>query len=250
MVSYLNSKPFILGMELANLLDDVELHLEVPAKTAEKLQTGDVDVALVPVAILPTIPKHTIITDYCIGANGQVDSVFLFSQVPIQEVETIYLDSHSRTSSKLVQILCKEYWKQDVQFIENTIVHQNLVQGTTACLMIGDKAIHGKQNYKYNYDLAQVWKQHTGLPFAFAVWISTTPISQNWEKRLNEAFELGLQNIPKISPTYQRQFPNFDIHHYLTNNIQFEFTAEKAKALDLFLRKIEHLQANQQPNKI
>lgn len=244
MVSYLNSKPFILGMELANLLDDIELHLEVPSKTAQKLIKNKLDAALIPVAVLPKIKGAQIITDYCISADGKVDSVYLFSNVPVEQIRIVHLDSHSRTSGKLVQVLFKYLWQNDVEFIENSEVHDDLVNGTTACLMIGDKAIQKRNQFAYKYDLAQAWKKLTGLPFVFAVWISTKQLDGNWESKLNSAFEMGMNQISKITPYYQKQFPNFDIETYLSQNIQFKLTKEKARALDLFLNKMKQLKTS------
>ena len=241
MVSYLNSKPFILGMELAGLLDEIELHLEVPSKTAEKLIQNDVDLALVPVAVLPSLPHHQIVTNYCIGAQGKVDSVYLFSDLPIEKIQIVHLDSHSRTSGNLVKVLMKDYWKKNVHFIENSAVHENLVEGSTACLMIGDKAIRLRNQFAYRYDLAEAWKKMTGLPFAFAVWVTAKPLPNHWEDQFNEAFKTGLEQVHKIVPFYENQFPDFDIQTYLTNTIQFNFSKEKARALDLFLSKMRQI---------
>ena len=241
MVSYLNSKPFILGLELANLLDEIELHLEVPSKTVNKLLAKEVDVALVPVAVLPQLNDYSIFTDYCIGANGKVNSVYLFSDVPVQQLKTIYLDGHSRTSANLLKILCAEYYKIDVEFIEDADVQPELIKGNTACLMIGDKAILHKNKFSFAYDLAEDWKKHTDLPFAFAVWVAKEEVGQQWEEQLNKAFALGLQHVETLVPQYQQHFPNFDIKTYLTKDIDSQYNSDKAKALDLFLSKLQSL---------
>ena len=62
-------------------------------------------------------PAH-IISDFCIGADGEVDTVCLFSDVPIQEVESIFLDYQSKTSVELLKILLKEYWQVSPKLIE------------------------------------------------------------------------------------------------------------------------------------
>ena len=70
-----------------------------------------VDIALVPIAIIPQLSYSKIISSYGIASNGAVDTVCLFSQRPLNEIETIILDYHSRTSNELVKLLCSHYWK-------------------------------------------------------------------------------------------------------------------------------------------
>jgi len=74
MVSYINAKPFQLGLEMTGLIDEVELHLDVPSVSAQKLIDNKVDIALVPVATLPKLKHPNIITDYCIGSVNEVAS--------------------------------------------------------------------------------------------------------------------------------------------------------------------------------
>ncbi|HNK30623.1 MAG TPA: hypothetical protein PKG65_16940, partial [Ferruginibacter sp.] len=100
-VSYLNTKPLIYGFEQGLMKDEVELLIDYPSKIASLLQTNQVDIGLVPVAIIPTLEEHHIISDYCIGCDGEVASVCLFSEVPLAEVSTILLDYQSRTSVAL-----------------------------------------------------------------------------------------------------------------------------------------------------
>src|SRR5688572_20649974 len=114
----------------------LELSVDYPAKIAQQLIDGEVDVALVPVAIIPKLKEYHIISDYCIGAEGPVASVCLFSDVPMNEIKRIYLDYQSRTSVALLKVLVREYWKLDVELIETTDVYQDKIKGTDAGLVI------------------------------------------------------------------------------------------------------------------
>ncbi|MBK8584164.1 MAG: hypothetical protein IPN88_01490 [Bacteroidetes bacterium] len=87
-VSYLNSKPFIYGFNKTNFNSKAAIELDIPSVCADKLLTGKVDIGLVPVAILPKLKDYFIISDYCIGANGPVDSVLLLSNVPLNEIKS------------------------------------------------------------------------------------------------------------------------------------------------------------------
>ncbi|MEP7264588.1 MAG: MqnA/MqnD/SBP family protein, partial [Bacteroidota bacterium] len=76
-VSYLNSKPFAFGIENSTLRNQMEVTYDNPAKCAQRLIDGDADVGLVPVAVIPFIKNAEIISDYCIAAEGKVESVLL-----------------------------------------------------------------------------------------------------------------------------------------------------------------------------
>jgi chorismate dehydratase len=106
-VTYLNSKPLIYGMQQEDFLKDHELILEYPARLAEMLTKGELDVALVPVALLAELPHYHIVSDYCIASDHEVASVCLFSEQPLSEIKSVYLDYQSKTSVALLKVLFK-----------------------------------------------------------------------------------------------------------------------------------------------
>lgn len=244
MVSYLNSKPFLLGLQKEQLLDQVEVQLEHPAATAKRLQNHLVDIALVPVAVLPSLPSDcSIITSYCIGSNHSVDSVFLLSNSPLSSIQTIFLDYQSKTSAKLIQILAKEHWNIHPQFVSNTDILSTQLGTNDACLLIGDKAMTSKHQFTYCYDLAEQWYKLTGLPFVFAVWVAKNKdIGLAWEKDLNRAFATGLKHKKELYPILQSYFPSWiNAEYYFTQSIDYVFDSSKKKALQLFLEKSKEL---------
>ncbi len=113
-VSYINTKPFLHGLELSSVRNKILLTQETPAQCAQKLLSNEIDIGLVPVAVIPLLKNPQIVSPFCIGSNGVVKTVCLFSEVPLEEINTIYLDYQSRTSVLLVQLLMKEYWKKEV----------------------------------------------------------------------------------------------------------------------------------------
>lgn len=242
-VSYLNTKPFLWGIEQLQKQTPppipFKIELDIPAQTAQKLLQNTVQIALVPVAILPQLPNYKIITNYCIGAINQVKTVCLYSQKPLQQLTHIFLDYHSRTSVQLVQILCKHFWKKNVQFIESQPNFETQIQDTTGGVIIGDRTIYYHQQFKYCYDLAEAWHQFTQLPFVFAAWVTTQNIPQNVIDYLNTAFDYATQNLPAIAQQYQKNYPQqFDVYQYLTQNIDYKLDTQKTKALNLFLNYI------------
>ena len=238
-VSYLNTKPFLVGLENSPLKEQISLELAIPSQTAAHLIEGKVDIGLVPVAILPQLSQYEIITNYCIGAVGAVKTVAIYSQVPLQEVKTVYLDYHSRTSIRLAQILCEHHWKIYPTFLPAFNGYEKEIKGETAGVIIGDRAIRWAKNYRYEYDLAEAWQKMTGLPFVFAAWVARKKIAPNFEVALNKAFDKGMEQIEEVATIYIKQYPEFDVLAYLQKYISYDLDVPKRKALDLFLQYIQ-----------
>ncbi|MGN6194106.1 MAG: menaquinone biosynthetic enzyme MqnA/MqnD family protein [Ginsengibacter sp.] len=236
-VSYLNTKPLIFGFENGLMKDDVDLIIDYPSKIAGMLLKDELDVGLVPVAIIPELNEWHVISDYCIGSVGEVASVCLFSEVPMNEIETILLDYQSRTSVALLKILIKEYWKINVMFEETTENYQSKISGTTAGLVIGDRALQQRKISPYIYDLGSEWKNFTGLPFVFAAWISNKKLNEVFIKNFNEANAFGLNQIDKV--VKENPYKPFDLKHYYTDCISFQLDENKKKGLELFIEKIK-----------
>ncbi|MBC8266873.1 MAG: menaquinone biosynthesis protein [Flavobacteriales bacterium] len=238
-VSYLNTIPFIYGLQQSRLDKKLDISLDIPSVCAEKLMTNKVDVGLVPIVVLKQIQHAHIISDFCIGADGQVDTVCLFSDVPINEIESIYLDYQSKTSVELLKILLTEYWKISPKLLESNANYENQISGNTAGLIIGDRVFQHQHKFKYVYDLSAIWKKHTGLPFVFACWIANKEIDKDFQKEFNNALKFGITNIEKAiksaTDIYSHCKNPLD---YLNNKISYILDAEKKKGMELFLRKV------------
>ena len=235
-VSYLNTKPLIYGIEMGMIKDEADLLIDYPSKIASMLLEDKIDVGLVPVAIIPEMKEYHIISDYCIGSVGQVASVCLFSDVPLEKIKTILLDYQSRTSVALLKVLIREYWKLNVDFESTSGNYQSKISGTTAGLVIGDRALQQRKISPFIYDLGEQWKKFTGLPFVFAAWISNKKLDDNFIKNFNEANASGLNEIDEV--VKENPFEAFDLHHYYSECISFEMDEKKKKGLELFLQKL------------
>lgn len=235
-VSYLNTKPLIYGIEKGMIKNDADLLIDYPSKIAFMLLEDKIDVGLVPVAIIPEMKEYHIISDYCIGSVGKVASVCLFSDVPLDEIETIILDYQSRTSVALLKVLIREYWKLNVVFENTSGNYQSRIAGTTAGLIIGDRALQQRKISPFIYDLGEEWEKFTELPFVFAAWISNKKLDDNFIKNFNEANAFGLNKIDEV--VNENPFEIFDLHHYYRDCISFEMDENKKKGLELFLEKL------------
>lgn len=119
-VSYLNSIPFVFGLEKASN-EQLEISKDIPSECASKLIDGRVDIGLIPIAMIGNVPNAEIISDYCISGNGKVASVLLVSNIPVEEIKTVYLDQQSRTSVALAKILMRDYWKKKLFGLKKTM---------------------------------------------------------------------------------------------------------------------------------
>jgi len=278
-VSYLNTLPFIYGIEqqaavssalsteeAGRLLagEGIALSLRVPALCAADAVDGKTDIALVPTAVIPRIPGFSIssvfqsfepsdrssaaftpriITDYCIGAEGAVDTVVLLSDTPLAGIRHVYLDSHSRTSVQLVRVLAREYWRIEPEWIDSADCSRKLQPGE-AMVAIGDKvfALREEHRYAYCYDLAQEWSDFTGgLPFVFAAWVACTEAGSEFAPTLNRALAYGVEHVAEsITGTVNRS-RDFDVgtaYNYLTRAIKFRLDDRKRAAMRLFWEKV------------
>jgi chorismate dehydratase len=240
-VSYLNTKPLLYGIERHPLMKEIELALEYPALIAQHLRENTVDAGLVPVAAIPTIPGARIISDYGIGADGKVASVCIFSKVPMEQIEKVYLDYQSRTSVRLAQVLLKHYWKKDVVFLTAPENYMELIGDTTAGIIIGDRALEQLNHFPFIYDLAEHWKLYTGLPFIFAAWVANKELPEDFIRQFNEANAAGLTHLDEVIA--ENPYPVYDLHTYYKENIQYVLDKEKKKGLALFLEYLKEPEA-------
>lgn len=237
-VSYLNTKPLLYGIKHHPVLNEIELVEDYPAKIAQLLIDDKVDIGLIPVAAINKLSNWEMVTDYCIGCDGPVASVGLFSEVPVENIENVILDYQSRTSINLAKVLLKEYWKKEVRFIDATGEDfRKEIKGTTAGVVIGDRALEQRLHSTYSYDLGEAWKAHTGLPFVFAAWISNKKLPVDFVCEFNEANGYGLQHLDKVIA--ENKSPHFDLEKYFTKYISYTLTEEKRKGLELFLSKLK-----------
>lgn len=241
-VSYLNSKPFIYGLQHSKLIDEIDLQLDIPSVCAQKLIDGKVDIGLIPVAILPQLKEKYIITDYCIGAEGKVASVMLYSNVPLQEITKILLDYQSRTSVTLVKVLATNFWKINPQWIPAKANFENEIEGTTAAVIIGDRTFGLENKYAYSYDLAEEWQKFTQLPFVFACWVANKKLPDSFLKEFNLVLKSGIANRSAliVELTQSKIYPT-DVDVYLNKNIKYDYDSAKKKGLELFLGYLSKL---------
>ena len=232
-MSYLNTKPLLYGIENSAVIEEISLITEYPALIADKLLTDEIDIGLVPVSVIPLMHEYYINTRFCIGCDGPVASVGLFSEVPVTEIRKVLLDYQSRTSVALAEILFEKHWKLKPAFEQAGPDFLQQIKGHTAAVVIGDRALHQISRSAYVYDLGAAWKEMTGLPFVFAAWISNKKLDEGWIRRFDQANEFGIQNISRVIE--EMPVGEFDLKKYFTSYLSYELDNRKQKGLNLFL---------------
>jgi len=207
-----------------------------PSNIASMLLNNEIDIGLAPVAIIPAMKTHHLVSDYCIGTTGEVASVCLFSDVPLENIETILLDYQSRTSSALLKLLLNKFWMIEPRLEQTSEEYRHRIQGSTAGLVIGDRAFDQRKISHYIYDLGLAWKSFTSLPFVFAAWISNKPIQDGFINKFNEANKMGLNSIPLIVKS--QNFEKYDLSKYYNTNLSYQLDEPKLEGLAHFLSLI------------
>ena len=239
-VSYLNTKPLLFGLNKGYFEYPFQLLLDYPANLVKAMQEGKIDIGLLPVAALAQLDHFQVVSTYCIGAVGEVASVCIYSNVPIQDVKKVKLDYQSRTSVMLCKLLLKEFYKQDVEF--ELAQHDDELTTFTeesASLLIGDRALRLNGKTKFRYDLAADWQKMTGLPFVFAVWVSKQNMPIEFINAFDTAVGFGIQEIDKV--VAEIGSIDIDLETYFKKNISYDFDREKQKGMELYLQKIKDL---------
>ena len=240
--SYLNSAPLIWSFARGPHRQDVELLTDAaPARCALLLARGLADAALVPVIEYQRMPETVIVPGVCVGARGAVRSVVLVTrgEVDLAEVRTVALDTSSRTSAALVRIIFREFLPREPQFTPSEPDLRQMLDGHDAALVIGDPAMTFAREGLRVYDLAELWREHTGLGFVFAMWMMNVSASERVHAiDFAGARDVGRAHDVEIAEQYARELhlPRAELLSYLRENICFTLDEEMRGGLELYFR--------------
>jgi chorismate dehydratase len=243
-VKYANTYPFIYGLTESGFDKKVNLETDHPSECAAKLISGQVDIGLIPVAALPLVKNYSIISDYCIGANGNVRTVMLLSNCPFADIRNVFLDYRSRSSVNLTRVLAKNSWKREFRWINTTKAFDFLNIGLDeAVVLIGDQCFEFENHFRYKIDLANEWKKYSDLPFVFACWTANRNLDSEFLREFNEAMKLGVNNIDGVVKKMGNSgtITGENLRRYLVENIDYNFNDDKKKALKLFLELMREI---------
>lgn len=223
-VSYLNAWPVLYGLMLGK--EPERLRMAVPAVLAQRLVSREAEVALAPVATLALRSGFELAPGICIGADGTVASVIVVGERPIEELDLLLLDTASRTSVVLAQLVADHLRKGQSLAVEpaDGARIEREVRGKTGAVVIGDRALVLRTQYPYVLDLGAAWRAWTGLPFVFAAWIAQEGVlDERVIAMLHHSLEYGLASRRDIAHMWAAQHggePAF-YERYLTEHVRY-----------------------------
>jgi chorismate dehydratase len=238
--SYLNTAPLIWSFQHGSRAGTVELVTDrAPARSAQLLARGEVDAALVPVIEYARIPGVEIVPGVCVGARRRVESVVLATDGrDLKDVRAVKLDSASRTSAALTEIIFREFLGRDVPLTSADFAAGEEATAD-ACLVIGDPAMRLDQARWRVFDLAEAWHRFTGYGFVFAMWMRN-PRRRHLIERVDfaRARDEGLANTDDIIRLYRGDVPRSDgeLKTYLHEHISYAPDDSMHEGMRLFFR--------------
>ncbi|HLR06481.1 MAG TPA: menaquinone biosynthesis protein [Pyrinomonadaceae bacterium] len=237
--SYLNTAPLIWSFihgarrDAVNLLTDT-----APARCAEMLARGEVDVALVPVIEYQRLDGVSIVPDVCVGSRSAVRSVVLATKRNnLKKVRRVALDDSSRTSVALVKIIFREFlgfepeWQLSPPDLTAMLAHND------AALIIGDPAMKIPRDQFRVFDLATLWHDYTGFGFVFAMWMARKDSAEKVRAiDFAAARDEGLAHVEDIAIENEARLglSRDEVKTYLTENIAFRMGEEMEGGLDRY----------------
>jgi chorismate dehydratase len=239
--SYLNTAPLIWSFLKGSNRRKVELLThEAPARCAELLARAEVDCALVPVIEYQRIPEIAIVRGVCVGSRARVRSVVLVTKnQELKNVRSIALDTSSRTSVALVRVMFREFFGFEPEWKHAEPDLRAMLGEADAALIIGDPAMTFPRGELRVYDMAALWREHTGLGFVFAMWMAREQ-SVEKVKRVDfaRARDEGLEHVEEIAADYEQRLKlsRDELRTYLLENICFNLDEELLAGLELFYK--------------
>ena len=172
-VDYINTAPIHETWKQSVVREEWEIVEAAPTRLNRKLANGELDLGFISSFEYGAHPeKYKILSGLSISANGPVGSVFLFSHVPLDQLDRapVLLTSQSETSVGLVKIIFEEFNSVTPSYTFGDVTGE-VGDEFKAVLAIGDDALRlvAESTYLYQFDLGDIWKRETGLPFVFAV---------------------------------------------------------------------------------
>jgi chorismate dehydratase len=265
-ISYLNTAPLMWDFEHANAGDAFafDISYTLPSACARALEAGTADIGIIPAAAYAQVPGLMVLPGVAIASRRPVRSILLVSQVPVDKIRTVALDTSSMTSVALTKILFEKWLGGGRSFVPMAPDIEKMLATNDAGLLIGDPALQVDRSRYVTLDLAEEWIRHTGKPFVFAFWAVRQAAMQQDNScgesrpRLSASRSDARPPEPDLATIFQQSrdhglepqslnhiarewAPRLNIreaavHSYLTENIYYHLDQPCLEGLQLFYR--------------
>lgn len=236
-VSYLNSVPLVWGLVHGPHRGRFAVTNMLPSRCADALRAGTADAGIIPSIEYQRIGGLKIVPGLSVSSFGPVRSVLLISQCPVEQIRSVALDTSSRTSACLVQILMARHYRIVPRVVSQAPDMEAMLRACDAAMMIGDPALATDFPGLLVRDLADDWRAMTGLPFVFAIWaVRAEAANAGVALAFQESAQYALAHLDEIIPVEQMRtgLPPELIRSYLTENIDFSLGERNLAGLRRF----------------
>ncbi len=237
-VPYLNALPLYDSLKSA---PNIEIVAAIPSVLAPMLDCGECDVALIPIVEHFRGVGEQIISNSCIGCTGKVRSVLLFHRKPIGEIQNVALDTSSRSSVALLQVVLGDLYRISPQYNKAAPNLDAMLKQNDAALLIGDNALLAAQNIPDGIrvlDLGEAWQRLTNYSFVFAAWVTRRGFAEieNAAQMLDAAREIGVHHSDEIARVAAQTslVPQSVIESYFREAIEYSMTPSHRGGLSEF----------------
>ena len=257
-ISYLNTAPLMWDFEHGDAGRNFEISYTLPSLCARALSEGSGDLGIIPAAAYAQIPGLQILPDVAIASRRAVRSILLVSQIPVELVRTVALDTSSMTSVALTKVLFEKWLGGGREFVSMEPNIERMLEECDAGLLIGDPALQVDRRKYHTIDLAEEWIRYTGKPFVFAFWAVRGEALKEADPKLDlattfrESRDHGLQ--PESLALLEREWAprvgltESEVHSYLTENIHYQLDSGCLQGLRLFYQYAAEIGALSTPD--
>jgi chorismate dehydratase len=265
-VEFLNTAPLVWGFTDGPLVGKYDLSFAVPSQCAEDLRAGRADVGIIPSIEYQRMENVVALPGMAIAAKNEVRSLLVISKVPIEQAASVALDTNSRSTVALARILCRRHWNISPEFIDMAPDADEMLARADAAVVIGDPALRlrlkvdaleakvpgaeaccccdGEDEHPvkgietlFVYDVAQQWREMTGLPSVLAIWVARRGVvTPEIVADFQASRDYGLAHINDIAEgaALKLELAPRDLERYLTENIDYSLDDENLAGLRLY----------------
>ncbi|MNO24562.1 Chorismate dehydratase [compost metagenome] len=246
-IKYANVWPIFHDFQTNDLSMKTSLVTEVPSILNRRMLEGSLDISPVSsFAFGYGYKKFCLLPDLSVSSDGPVNSIFLFSRRPPEEIRdgVIALTNTSATSVNLLKIIMEKAYGGHPTYWDSEPDLEVMMAVSDAALLIGDHAITASwQDHGYIVtDLGEVWKQWTGYGMTFAVWAVQQSFAENKPSFIREVSAAFVKNkkrnMSDLSPIVEHACSTIGgtsayWRHYFSN-LCYDFNEHRQAGLALY----------------
>jgi chorismate dehydratase len=268
-VEFLNTAPLVWGFTDGPLTGKYDLSFAVPSQCAEDLRAGRADVGIIPSIEYQRMGNVVALPGMAIAAKNEVRSLLIISKVPIEQARSVALDTNSRSTVAMARILSRRRWNVSPEFIDMAPDADEMLARADAAVVIGDPALRLRLKVDaleakvpgagpccccdaddehpvkgidtlFVYDVAQQWREMTGLPSVLAIWVARRGVvTPEMVADFQASRDYGLAHVEDIAEGagLKLELPPRELERYLTEDIDYSLDEENLAGLRLYYKK-------------